>query len=130
MSAIGCSACRFTIRWNRASRSRSYERSWISIMSEATLVPERAASEPETYDARDFERLFRIEDRHFWFQARNRILSAVFAQLVRNLPSGYTVLEVGCGTGNVLRHLEKACSRGTVVGMDLFAEGLKFARTR
>jgi SAM-dependent methyltransferase len=40
------------------------------------------------------------------------------------------VLEVGCGTGNVLRVLQSACRGGTVVGMDLFEEGLRFARSR
>ena len=51
-------------------------------------------------------------------------------QLTRPLPPGYRVLEVGCGTGNVLRMLERHCRRGTVVGMDLFAEGLHYARQR
>jgi len=54
----------------------------------------------------------------------------VVAQLTKDLPDGYRVLEVGCGTGNVLRALEQTCTRGTVVGMDLFAEGLAFARKR
>ncbi len=40
------------------------------------------------------------------------------------------VLEVGCGTGNVLRVLEKACRRGTVVGMELWFEGLTVAKAR
>ena len=40
------------------------------------------------------------------------------------------MLEIGCGTGNVLRMLEKIFSHGKVVGMDLFSEGLQFARRR
>jgi SAM-dependent methyltransferase len=40
------------------------------------------------------------------------------------------VLEVGCGTGNTLRVLEHACTRGTVIGMDLYDEGLRIARRR
>ena len=78
----------------------------------------------------DFASLLAVEDRHFWFRARNRVISKLASQIVGGLPPGYRVLEVGCGNGNVLRHLEKACSRGTVVGMDLFPEGLEMAHRR
>jgi len=52
------------------------------------------------------------------------------SQITAGLATGYRVLEIGCGTGNVLRVLEQTCRRGTVVGMDLFAEGLQYARQR
>jgi SAM-dependent methyltransferase len=78
----------------------------------------------------DFDHLFAAEDRHFWFTARNRVLKAVVERLVRRLPDGYRVLEVGCGTGFVLRMLEQTCTRGEVTGVDLFEEGVAFARKR
>ncbi len=84
----------------------------------------------ETYDPTFFKQLFAIEDRHFWFRTRNHVLGTLVDQLTGGLPAGYRVLEVGCGTGNVLRMLERRCRRGTVVGMDLFAEGLHYARQR
>lgn len=84
----------------------------------------------ESYDPNYFRKLFKIEDEHFWFCARNRVISKLVEQIQVNLAAGYRVLEVGCGTGNVLRVLERTCSRGSVVGMDLFSEGLVFARQR
>lgn len=84
----------------------------------------------QTYDAEFFGPLFEIERRHFWFQTRNRVITTLVEQVVRPLPNGYRVLEVGCGTGNVLQPLAETCHAGTVVGMDLFAEGLHFARRR
>ena len=78
----------------------------------------------------DFERLKEVEDRHFWFRARNRVISKMVSQIVADLPAGYRVLEVGCGNGNVLRYLEQVCAKGTVVGMDPFREGLEMARQR
>ena len=89
----------------------------------------KPAPEP-TYDPAHFAMLFASEDRHFWFRARNRILATLAEQVTRKLPDGFRVLEVGCGTGNVLAALAQACRRGTVLGMDLFAEGLRFARQR
>jgi len=78
----------------------------------------------------DFDRLAETEDRHFWFRSRNRLIKAVITDLVKPLPRGYQVLEVGCGTGFVLRMLEQVCHEGQVTGVDLFEEGFAFARSR
>ena len=84
----------------------------------------------QSYDPDHFAPLFEAEDRHFWFRSRNAIISALTEQIVAPLDKGYRVLEVGCGTGNVLRRLSTVCAGGSVIGMDLFIEGLAFARTR
>lgn len=82
------------------------------------------------YDPHFFAPLFAIEDRHFWFRSRNDVIAALVEKMTAHLPPHYKVLEVGCGTGKVLQILETACDRGVVVGMDLFIEGLRFARRR
>lgn len=83
-----------------------------------------------SYDRDLFALLFAVEDRHFWFQARNKIIATLVKQITADIVPGYRVLEVGCGTGNVLRVLERTCHSGTIIGMDLFSEGLKYARKR
>ena len=90
------------------------------------MEPDRSGG----YDPAHFASLVEVEDRHFWFRARNQIVSALARQVTATLAPGYRVLELGCGDGNVLRFLEKACSGGTVVGMELFGEALKLARRR
>jgi len=80
------------------------------------------------YDPSFYPRLFAIEDRHFWFVARNHVIRTLVRQL--RLRDGARVLEVGCGTGNSLRPLEEAGGAVTVIGMDRYAEGLHYARTR
>ena len=84
----------------------------------------------ESYDPSYFASLLSIEDRHFWFCSRNRVIAALVRQIIPTLPPDYRVLEVGCGNGNVLRFLEQVCRLGGVMGMDLFIEGLRFARDR
>jgi SAM-dependent methyltransferase len=84
----------------------------------------------QTYDPSYFDQLFAVEDRHFWFRARNRVIETVVKGIVAQLAPGYRVLEPGCGTGNVLRVLARACPKGAVIGLDLFAEGLRHARQR
>ncbi len=80
------------------------------------------------YDPRHFAAIAAAERRHFWFRARNRVLHTILAPLGATLPARARALEIGCGTGNTLRMLEHACPHATIVGMDLFAEGLRYAR--
>lgn len=86
--------------------------------------------EPASYDSRFFAPLAAIEDRHFWFRARNEVIRAVVEDVTERLRDGFRFLEVGCGTGNVLQVLGRTCSRGSGLGMDLFWEGLRHARSR
>lgn len=84
----------------------------------------------QSYDPTYFPVLMAIEDRHFWFRARNKVIAALLRQVTSHLSDGYRVLEIGCGTGNTLRVLDQICNRGLTLGMDLFAEGLHFAQQR
>jgi SAM-dependent methyltransferase len=82
-----------------------------------------------SYTPDQFQLLFHAQDRHFWFKCRNRCIAAA----IRSLPEAgqiRNVLEVGCGTGVVLSELERLFPARQVVGMDLFSEGLEFARRR
>jgi SAM-dependent methyltransferase len=98
------------------------------VVEEETLA--RRPTERDSYDPDFFEPLFQAEDRHFWFRARNRVIATLARQITARMEPGYRVLEVGCGDGNVLRVLDAVCGDGTVIGMDLFAEGLRYARLR
>src|SRR6187200_959347 len=82
------------------------------------------------YDPVHFPSLVAVEDRHFWFRARNDLIAIFAKQLVSELAPGYRVMEMGCGDGNVLRFLQQACGRENLIGMDLYAEGLHYARRR
>ena len=84
----------------------------------------------DTYDPAYQEALFAAEQRHFWFVVRNRLISRVVRRTLGDLPTGSRVLELGCGNGNVLQVLMNAASAERVTGMDLFIDGLHFARRR
>ena len=59
-----------------------------------------------------------------YYQAR---LASVYRFLI---PPGMRVLELGCGNGGMLKLLQEYSPGGKVVGMDLFAEGLRNVRWR
>jgi SAM-dependent methyltransferase len=84
----------------------------------------------DTFDPAYFERLFEIEDRHFWFVGRNHIIATLLRALAGEADAPNTAVEIGCGTGNVLRVVKASLPRATIVGMDLFMEGLSQAQTR
>jgi SAM-dependent methyltransferase len=82
------------------------------------------------YDPSYFAELAKAEDRHFWFVCRNELIGRIAARACGAFGPGSLVLEAGCGTGNVLRYIETACPNSTVIGMDMWNEGLGFARER
>jgi ubiquinone/menaquinone biosynthesis C-methylase UbiE len=84
----------------------------------------------ESYDAIFFEPLFAIEDRHFWFLTRNKVIFSMLNLVTRNLSPHFSMLEVGCGTGNVLHSLSQSFPEAFIGGIDLFSEGLNYARKR
>jgi len=81
------------------------------------------------YDPAFFERLVEVEERHFWFRSRNRVIGDVVRRAVGSTTNP-SILEVGCGTGNVLRGIEQTCPHAIVTGMDIFLEGLQYAKRR
>ena len=48
-----------------------------------------------------FDRMAELDQQHWWFTARRRILSAVIRRVARP-PAGARILELGCGTGHNL----------------------------
>lgn len=82
------------------------------------------------YDPAFFRQLVRIEHEHFWFRARNQLIFKLARRIACDFQPGYRVLEIGCGTGNVLPVLRKACPGGLVVGLELWFEGLRYAQRR
>lgn len=81
----------------------------------------------ESFDPNLFEPLADVEERSFWFRARNRLIVSTFR---RRFPDATSFLEVGCGGGVVLAALAEALPQLRLVGGELYEEGLAVARRR
>ena len=80
------------------------------------------------YDPGYYQDLAEAERSHFWFVYRNRVIDWCARRFVR--APVRRALEVGCGTGNVLRVLQRVWPDARIIGMELFEDGLRFARAR
>jgi len=82
----------------------------------------------EDYPEEVFARLVELEDGHFWFEARNEALQLI---LSRNLPDKGRVsfLEVGCGTGFVLRMI-RSIPGLLCAGAEVHVEGAVQSKSR
>jgi SAM-dependent methyltransferase len=76
---------------------------------------------------RDFyRRYYELEDRHWWFVGRHRILLSVLEQRL-GARRGLRLLDFGCGTGTTAGHLARF---GAVEAVDADPDAIAFCRRR
>ena len=74
-----------------------------------------------------FSALANLEDANFWFQFRNNLIMWVLEKYVPNFQS---LLEVGCGTGYVLKGISIKFPYAKLLGSEIFVAGLSYAAAR
>ena len=74
-----------------------------------------------------FKYLASLENKHWWFCARNQIIVWILKSKAHNVKS---FLEVGCGTGYVISGISKAFPAFKLQASEYFEEGLVYARQR
>lgn len=92
-----------------------------------SIVVLNKISNESDYPEEAFKLLFNVEDRHFWFWGRNRIIYSLLKKFYKKDKKN-VFLEIGCGTGVVSSFIEKKGYR--VEGVDMYYKGLKYARRR
>lgn len=85
------------------------------------------AVDGEGFKSRYFAELATIEDSNFWFRFRNELI--IWA-LKKYCPDFGSFFEVGCGTGYVLSGIANAFPNVSLLGSEIFTEGLTFAADR
>lgn len=81
----------------------------------------------EGYNPLWYEELARLEDRNFWFKARNRLIAWLAR---RHLPANAAFLEIGCGTGYVLKMLREEFPHWRMTASEVFPDAFPFAARR
>jgi ubiquinone/menaquinone biosynthesis C-methylase UbiE len=76
-------------------------------------------------EPREYELMFRAEDRHWWYQSLRAMIAAAWTRHVR---APYPdALDIGCGTGALMTWL---ASRANATGLDFSPHALAFSRKR
>jgi SAM-dependent methyltransferase len=81
----------------------------------------------ESYDPAWYQELFILESKNFWFTSRNRLLE-YFGHCYFSEKGQY--LEIGCGTGYVLKMIYEKFPKLRVMASEAQVEGLIFAKNR
>lgn len=67
------------------------------------------------------------EETHWWFRSRNRLILWALAKKQGKIQS---LLDLGCGTGFVLKAIHRSYPEVDLVGAEYYAEAIEFARQR
>ena len=81
-----------------------------------------------TYPSSLYTTIASIEDDHFWFTSRNRMIASLIRANIREPYTTKSFLEIGCGTGIVMAVLEGLGFIAT--GLDVNTKALSYAVKR
>lgn len=79
----------------------------------------------EDYNAKGLDNLYAQEENHFWFISRKEF---IFQNTVKYIKFEEKSIEIGAGTGNVARYLQKNGYENICVG-EMHLNGLKYAQS-
>lgn len=97
----------------------------VSYNSEAKTIP---GALPREMMEHTYPILFRVEQSHWWYTGRRRIIASFVADICRRVTDRRPrILDVGCGTGANLLLLSKY---GDAEGVDVSEDALAFCRER
>ena len=75
----------------------------------------------------EYEAMLALDERHWWYRGRRRVLAAVLERIPLPPPGQTRVLDAGCGSGRTLDDLARL---GEAHGIELNPLGVRAARAR
>ena len=90
-------------------------------------TPEFSSDGAGCFKKESFSKLAKFENQSFWFRARNKLIIWALLRYKQN-PANF--LEVGCGTGYVLKEISNVLPTVRLVGSEIHHQGLRYALKR
>jgi len=93
-------------------------------------MSQKVEQAPQIFQPEYYQRLYDIEEKHWWAQGMRDAMDALLKQARRSVHK-LRVLDIGCGTGLLINYLkERYPLDGEVVGLDVSEHALKFCQQR
>jgi SAM-dependent methyltransferase len=99
----------------------------VSVAIENGVVMLTPPATDQDYPQELVDLVAAVEERHYWFSSRNEVIVSTMRDVLDNL-AGQRAVDIGCGTGFVMRALERAGI--AAVGIDMHQVALTYARNR
>jgi SAM-dependent methyltransferase len=99
----------------------------VPQLDSAPMFAPGLAQGTDGFDPASFDGLAQVEDGHFWFVPRSRLITQLIA---RDFPDARSFLEIGCGNGAVLSAIAKLRHWTRLAGSELHPLGLANAKRR
>ena len=104
------------------------EVSYKVIKGVKCYAPELAL-ENQDFSGEAFQFLYEAEEKNFWFISRNKVLQFLIGKYLGSAEPK-TVLEIGCGTGYVLKGIRDRFRNYRLTGAEIYLKGIVFAQKR
>lgn len=78
----------------------------------------------------EYERMHAIEDRMWWYRGLRLLASGLLSRALASSAAAGPVMDAGCGTGGMLRHLGEAVSGRRTFGLEFDAVAAAFAAAK
>lgn len=75
----------------------------------------------------EYQHIYKNEDTHFYYLATHKLILTLIQKNIKNFDRKLKILDAGCGTGLLVKHLEKF---GSVVGVDIDPHSIYYSRKR
>jgi SAM-dependent methyltransferase len=98
-----------------------------ALRNDILCFAENPAAEEGGFKSEYFAKLASLEEGHFWFRSRNRLIQWA---LQKYFPQAESFFEIGCGTGFVLKGIRESSPTLCLSGSEIFNDGLAFAQNR
>lgn len=87
------------------------------------------ALENQDFSGESFQFLYEAEEKNFWFVSRNTVIQQLVSKYV-GASEPKSVLEIGCGTGYVLKGIRERFRHFRLTGAEIYLKGIEFAQQR
>src|SRR4029079_5964860 len=137
--ALACCRCRFSLAgvercWRSGENEtipRMISKIFMTSLRESifkVMNTTVAADLPKEMQAHHYPILYQVEERHWWYVGRRRIIQSLVQKICTTLnTSNPRILDVGCGTGANLKIL---ATHGQAEGVDISQQAVDFCRER